>query len=152
MPDYTQLGDVCDLENEYRLFKARVVSVWLTVEIGTVVIPLVTFPTLKSIDFALDGLEDCEVVAFSTKGAMDDSVETEILAESVRYTVDSLKKLRAIVVYDGCMDDEKAKEVFSYASEHGVEVVIPPNKLKRRNATLRLKRLARRRDGADGKD
>lgn len=123
---------------------------WLTVEVGAVVIPLVTFPTLESIDFALDGLEECEVVSFSTKGSMDDPVERGILTESVRYTVDALGKLRAIVVYDVCMDDEKAKGVFAYATEHGVEVVIPPNKLKERNAVIRIKRLAERGGGADG--
>ena len=151
-PDYSQLGDVSDIENHHRILRARVVSMWLTVEVGAVVIPLVTFPTLESIDFALDGLEECEVVAFSTKGSMDDPAERGILTESVRYTVDTLGKLRAIIVYDVCMDDEKAKDVFAYATEHGVEVVIPPNKLKERNAVLRLKRLAERGGGADGQD
>jgi len=152
MPDYSQVGDVCDLENEHRLLRARIVSIWLTVEVGAIVIPLITFPTLESIDFALDGLGNCEVVAFSTKGSMDDPIEIDILSESVRYTVDRLEHLRAIVVYDVCMDDEKAKEVFSYATEHGVEVVIPPNKLKARNAALRLRRMAKRGGEADGQD
>lgn len=125
---------------------------WLTMEVGAVVIPLVTFPTLESIEFVLDGLEECEVVAFSTKGSMDNPVERAILTESVRYVVDRLGKLRAIVVYDVCMDDEKVREVFAYATEHGVEVVIPPNKLKERNAVLRLKRLAERGGGAHGQD
>lgn len=149
-PDYSQLGDVSDIENHHRILRARVVSIWLTTEVGAVVIPLVTFPTLESIDFALDGLEDCEVVAFSTKGSMDDPNKIEILAESVRYTVNRLSHLRAIVVYDVCMDDKKAAEVFSYAAEQGIEVVIPPNKLKLRNAVLRLKRLTGKGDETDG--
>lgn len=35
-------------------------------ELGTVVIPFITVPTPESVGFALDGLKDCSVVAFST--------------------------------------------------------------------------------------
>ena len=149
-PDYSEFGDVSDLENHYRLLRARIVSMWLTVEVGAVVIPLVTFPTLASIDFALDGLEECEVVSFSTKGSMDDPSERKVLAESVRHTVDRLKKLRVIVVYDACMNNDKACEVFSYAINRGIEVVIPPNKLKERNSILHLERVAKRGGASSG--
>lgn len=132
-PDMSQFGDVDDLENHYRLKKSRVVSIWLAMELGAIVIPHITFPTLESIDFALDGLEDCSVVAFSTKGYVNDPVERSILEESVRYTVDRLN-LKAIVVYDVCAGNDNALAIFEYAIDRGIEVVIPNNMLKARNA------------------
>ena len=132
-PDMSQFGDLDDLENHYRIKKSRVVAIWLAMELGAVVIPHITFPTLESIDFGLDGLEDCSVVAFSTKGYVNDLIERAILEESVRYTVDRLN-LRAIVVYDVCATDDNALDIFKYAIDRGVEVVIPGNMLKERNA------------------
>ncbi|MDO4183371.1 MAG: DUF4417 domain-containing protein [Coriobacteriia bacterium] len=135
-PDVSQFGDLDDLENHYRIKKSRVIAVWLAMELGAVVIPHITFPTMASIDFSLDGLEDCSVVAFSTKGYVSDPVERAILEESVRYTVDKLS-LKAIVVYDVCATDENALEIFKYAIESGVEVVVPNNMLKERNAAMK---------------
>ena len=116
----------------YRLKKIRVVAIWLSMELGAVVIPHITFPTMESIDFALDGLEDCSVVAFSTKGYVTNPLERVILKESVCYTVDTLK-LKSIVVYDVCATDDNAIEIFKYAIDRGIEVVIPDNMLKSRN-------------------
>ena len=151
-PDYSQVGDVSDLENHHRILRSRMVSIWLTTEVGAVVIPLITFPTIDSIDFALDGLEGCEVVAFSTKGSVRDPLERDVLIEAVRYTVNTLSRLRVIVVYDCCADDETAKDVFRYATEHGVDVVIPPNALKERNASLRLRRSIAKGASSHGKN
>ena len=67
-PDYSQFGDVDDLEEAYRLKKARIVGLWFAEEMHAVVIPCITMPTAKSVGFALDGLARCSVVAFSTKG------------------------------------------------------------------------------------
>lgn len=131
-PDYSQFGDVDDIEEHYRLKKARVVGLWFTLELGAVVIPFVTVPTPASVPFALDGLEGCHVVAFSTKGYVNDPIERAILKEIVKLTVDTLD-LRAIVVYDVCKDDDAVDDIFSYARERGVEVVVPMNTLKARN-------------------
>ncbi len=141
-PDYSQFGDVSDLEEHYRLFKARIVGIWFTMELGAVVIPFITVPTPKSVWFALDGLEDCSVVAFSTKGYVDDPVEREIIKELVRLTVDTLD-LKAIVVYDVCSTNEAVDDIFSYAKGKGVEIVVPANALKERNVARREGRHAK---------
>lgn len=138
-PDMSEFGDIDDIENHYRIKKSRVVAIWLAMELEAVVIPHITFPTLDSIDFGLDGLEECSVVAFSTKGYVNDPIERAILEESVRYTVNRLN-LRAIVVYDVCATDDNALEIFKYANDQGIEIVIPNNMLKERNA-------AKHRDG-----
>lgn len=132
-PDYSQFGDVDLIENLYRLKKSRIVSLWLTMEMGAVVIPIITYPTIDMLDIFLAGLEDCKVVAFSTKGYVRNRIEKRILLEAVKYTVDKLD-LRAIVVYDVCGDNKAVDEIFSYAREKGIEIVVPLNTMKIRNA------------------
>lgn len=132
-PDYSEFGDIHTIENEYRLFKARVVAIWFEVEIGAIVIPNVSIPTPKSASFALDGYEDCSVVAISTKSHLVDKKEYERLLWKIRYTVDHLN-LKAIVVYDVCGTNDKAMECFSYAIEKGIKIITPNNTLKERNA------------------
>jgi hypothetical protein len=133
MPDITQDGGVSDIENNHRLYRMRIISIWLTIEVGAVVIPFITFPTLESIDFALDGYEGCSVVAFSTKGCFGHPIERDVLREAIRLTVDRLGNLTDIVAYDVCQDNGKAEELFSYASEQGISVHISMNMLKSRN-------------------
>lgn len=132
-PDYSQFGDVDFAENLYRLKKQRVVGFWLALELGAVVIPFITVPTAEYAPIALQGLEDCHVVAFSTKGYATHVEELDDLRLLVRASVDALN-LRAIVVYDACGDDAAVDYVFSYARERGIEVVVPPNTLRERNS------------------
>ena len=141
-PDYSQFGEVGDIEEHYRLLKARVVGIWFAMELDAVVIPFITMPTPDSIEFALDGLEDCSVVAFSTKGYVNDPLERSIIKELVRLTADTLD-LRAIVVYDVCSTNDAVDDIFSYAREKGIEIIVPANALKNRNAAKREERHAK---------
>ena len=131
-PDCSECGDVDLLENLYRLKRARVISLWLTIELGICVIPLITFPNLDFLPFVLEGLKGCSVVAFSTKGYINNAEEREILEKAIQKTVDTLR-LKKIVVYDVCKTYEKALAIFEYAIQKGVEIVIPDNILKNRN-------------------
>lgn len=132
-PDYSELGDIHAIENNYRLFKSRIVSLWLMFELGAIVIPNISFPDKNSYAFALDGLEGCSVVAISTKGHMDDVAENERLRDNIRFTVDTLQ-LKTIVVYDVCGTNSATLDAFSYAIKKGVSVIIPDNTLKCQNA------------------
>jgi len=81
----------------------------------------------------LDGMEDTEVVAFSVKGSIKEQFERELLQKAIKHTVDNLNQLKKIVVYSVSVDDEKVLELFEYASNKGIEIVIPNNILKERN-------------------
>lgn len=131
-PDYSQFGDIHNIENVYRLFKAAIVSLWLTNELHAVVIPSITGASENILQLLLASLHNCSVVAFSTKGHMNSSTERERLARMIRITVDTLE-LNSIVVYDCCGDNEQVLDVFSYAVRQGIHVLIPDNTLKRRN-------------------
>lgn len=131
-PDYSEFGDIHAIENVYRLFKARVVAIWFMFEIGAVVIPNISFPTEKSAAFALDGLEECSVVAMSTKSHLQNPEEYQRFLWKIHYTVDHLR-LKAIVVYDACSSDERVNECFAYAISKGIKIIVPNNTLKTRN-------------------
>lgn len=131
-PDCSECGDVDLLENLYRLKRSRVISLWLTIELGICVIPLITFPSLDFLPFVLEGLKECSVVAFSTKCYINNAEEQKILMEAVRITVDTLNT-KKIVVYDVCKANDKALAIFKYAVQKGIEIVIPDNILKIRN-------------------
>ncbi len=132
-PDYSEFGDIHVIENEYRLFKARVVGIWFIMEIGAIVIPNISFPTKRSAAFALDGYEECSVVAMSTKSHLQNKDEYERLLWKIHFTVDHLN-LKAIVVYDVCGSNDNAIECFQYAIDKGLKIIIPDNTLKTRNA------------------
>lgn len=136
-PDYSQFGDIDLIENQYRIKKARVVSLWLTMELDAIVIPNITFSSVESIDFYLCGLENCSVVAFSTMGYVDNRVEKQQTIEAVKYTVDHLN-LDAIVVFDVCGTNAAVDEIFAYARQKGIKIVVPLNAMKIRN-TMRKK-------------
>lgn len=136
-PDYSLCGDCAEILNIYNIYKARVVSLALTLLFDKLVIPNITFSTRKSFEYMLDGLEECSTVAFSTKGSLKVKEQTYLFIESIRYTVDHLNRLKQIIVYDVSTDNDKIMELFRYAITKGIKVIIPNNLLKNRNLTLR---------------
>lgn len=133
LPDYSELGDIHRIENDYRLFKARIVGLWFLIEIGAIAIPNVSLLYPDSVDYALSGYENCSVVAMSAKGHIQNPDENRRLRENVRLTVEHLPNLRAIIVYDVCGTDDKVLDSFSFATDHGIQIVIPDNTLRIRN-------------------
>ncbi len=139
-PDYSECGDGLTFDNEFRIFKARLVAIWLIIELNAIVIPTITYPSEESFSWFLDGLEDCTVVGFSTKGYIKDKKERRLLVKAIKETVDKLLFLEAIIVYDVCADNVQALEIFEYAIMKGIKIVIPPNMLKERNKVLKEER------------
>ena len=140
IPDFSELGDIHKIENNYRLFKGRIIGLWFMFEVGAVVIPNITFPTEESADFALNGYEECSVAAMSTKGHMDDPAENLRLRANIRLTVDKMPKLKSLIAYDVCSTNDATLDTFSYAIEKGINIIIPDNTLKIRNMELYRKR------------
>lgn len=136
-PDYTIFDDVWRYENEYRLFKTRVIMLWFVLEIGAVVIPNAIYVSDEMLPLYLSGFESCTVMCFSTKGHVRKASERNRVKSVVRYAVDNLP-LRTILVYSVCGKDSTSLKLFSYAEQNGVDVVIVDNSLRRRNqASLR---------------
>lgn len=131
-PDYSQCGDIENAENIHRIFKSRVVSIWLTMNVGAIVIPNITYSNEKSFEYMLDGLEECKTVAFSTKGSVKKEYEKDMLVAAIAKTVDTLN-LKSIIVYSVSVDEENIRKIFGYAIRKGIEIIIPHNLLRNRN-------------------
>lgn len=144
IPDFSELGDIHKIENNYRLFKGRIIGLWFLFEIGAVVIPNITFPTKESADFALDGYEECSVAAVSTKGHMDDPAENMRLRANIHLIVNKMPNLKTLIVYDVCSTNDATLNTFSYAIENNIDIIIPDNTLKERNMFLYQERHAPR--------
>ena len=135
-PDYSQCGDIARIENIYRLFKSRIVSLWLLFELDIIVVPNVTYANENYFDVMLDGMENCNTVAFSVKGSIKEKEQKELLLKAIKITVDKLIHLNKIIVYSVSIDDGKVKKMFEYASSKGIDIVVPNNILKERNNIL----------------
>jgi len=132
-PDYSKCGDISEAENIHRQFRARIVSIWLAVNLNAFVIPLVSAANLRECRYILDGMDDCRIVAFNAKGPMGDPAQLKIFIEIIRYTVDRLKKLECIIVYSSSPNKEKVISIFKYAVDAGIQICIPDNALLIRN-------------------
>lgn len=135
-PDYSKCGDVSEAENYHRQFRSRIVSIWLTMNLNAIVIPLVSCANSLEMKYMLDGMEDCSVVAFNAKGPMGDPKQMAIFKDAIKFTVDHLPRLQTILVYSSSPDKEKARSCFKYAIDSGIEVMIPDNMLQTRNRIL----------------
>ena len=135
-PDYSLCGDIPEVINIYNIFKSRLVSLALSLLLDKLVIPNITYASRKSFSYMLDGLEDCCVVAFSTKGSLKNRQQEELLLEAIKYTVDHLHNLKQIIIYDVSTDNSRILELFKYPISKGIEVIIPNNLLKTRNIIL----------------
>ena len=131
-PDYSQFGDLQKVENLIRLWKNRIVTLWFILELHAIAIPSATYVSEETFPLFFSGLENCQVIAFSTKGHIRNASERALLKAAVRYAVDTLK-LKTIIVYSACGKDATSLELFQYAIDRGVRVVIPQNALRERN-------------------
>ena len=131
-PDYSQFGDLHKIENLNRLWKARIVTLWFSIVVHAIAIPSITYISEETFPLFFSGLEDCQVVAFSTKGHVRYAAERKLLKKAVKYTVDHLP-LKTIIVYSVCGKDETSLNLFKYAIDKGIHVVIPQNTLRERN-------------------
>lgn len=139
-PDYTQAGDIHFIENAYRCFKARIVSIWLIMECDAVVIPNIAYVNKRSREYCFDGIEKGSIVAISAKGLVKEPKQRKILLETVKETVDMVEP-KAIVVCSATADDSKVLEYFKYATDKGIKVIVPLNSLLIRNKKRKEGRL-----------
>lgn len=135
-PDYSLFGDIQKIENLERVWKARIVALWLILELHAVMIPNIMYYSAEALPITCCGLEKCHVVAFSAKGHVRHAAERKLTKEAVKYVVDNFA-LKTIIVYSVCGNDSNCLELFRYAIDHGIRIIIPDNSLRARNAARR---------------
>ena len=129
-------GDIHTIENLYRLWKSRIVSLWFILELGAIVIPSISYWNESSFSVCNSGYENCSVVAMNAKGHVHQTSETRLFKEVVKNAVDTLP-IKVIVVYSACGKDENCLKLFDYAIERGIQIIIPQNSLRERNMVRR---------------
>lgn len=129
-PDYSCSNDISDIVEHFFQYISRIVGLWFLLEVGAMPIPTIFASTSERLAPMLEGLENTEVVAFSTKGYLRQAVEKSNLKEMIHLTVDSLANLKAIVVYDTSSTSAVVSELFAYANERGIRIVVPDNRLR----------------------
>lgn len=132
-PDYSRCGDVQAYHNIHRLGRAREVSIWLSLNIGAIVIPNISSCQEKDYEYNCDGLEDVDTVAVSTKGRSTDSLDRLLLQRSVDNCLLKLPKLKAIIVYSTSASGKEVDELFRNAIDKGIRIIVPDNQLRLRN-------------------
>lgn len=135
-PDFSKCGDVSEIENIHRQFRSRIVSIWLTMNLNAITIPLVSCANGLGMKYMLEGMHDCNVVAFNAKGPMGDPVQLKIFMDAIKYTVDHLPFLQMIIVYSTSPDIHRVRQIFKYAINAGIDVRIPDNMLQTRHRLL----------------
>ena len=132
MPDYSVFGDIDKAENINRLKKSRIVALWLSCELGAVVVPNLMYVSSEEMPVFCSGIEKCSVLALSLKSHVRRASERNLTKAALKYAVDNIP-LKDIIVYSGCGKDETALTILKYATENGVKIIIPNNSLRERN-------------------
>lgn len=129
-PDYSLINNFeYPLVNMLRIFEARLVSLWFTMELNTIVIPNMTYTNDDSFELMVDGLKDCHVVCLSAVSCITDIDARLLLEKAVKYAVDNLE-LHAIIVYTTTYDDSIILDIFKYAVNNNVKIIVPDNSLR----------------------
>ncbi|MBR4395944.1 MAG: DUF4417 domain-containing protein [Eubacteriaceae bacterium] len=131
-PDYSMFDDIWQFENNYRLFKTRILMLWFVLVIKAVVIPNVPYLDTSKLPLYLSGFEKCTVMCFSTKSHVRYKDDRKRIRDNVKYTVDTFP-LKTILVYSVCGRDSTSLELFDYALSKGIDVRIIDNTMRRQN-------------------
>jgi hypothetical protein len=112
-------------------------ALWFILELHAIMIPNIMYYSEEDLPITCCGLENCQVVAFSAKGHVRNAAERNLTKNVVKYVVDHFP-LKSIVVYSACGNDENCLELFQYAIDHRIKIIIPENSLRNRNIERRL--------------
>ncbi len=132
-PDYSIFNDIHKIENLIRIWKARLITLWLTIELKAIVIPNASYTDEKDFPINFCGLEECGTIAFSIKSHFRCRRERKLCENAIKYVVDNFKNLKTIIVYSACGNDENCLKLFRYCNERNVKVFVPDNTLLLRN-------------------
>ena len=133
-PDYSLCGDVSFVENLYRIFKARVVAVYMVNAWDKIVIPNITFVDERTKDACFDGIDRGSIVAISAKGCLKSSEQRRLFEEIVDQTIKRVSP-PIVVIYNVATKSKFLDGQIYKLERSGAKVLLPDNKLLERNKT-----------------
>ena len=140
MPDYSVFGDIQAYRNYYQMGIAREATLWLTLEMNSIVIPNIAAGSKDDFKYIFDGYEKVKVACVSTKSKLQNRDERELLQATIDEALLRMPLLEAFVVYDITADNRVANILFENARQKGIKIVIPDNSMKIRNRILKVRR------------
>jgi len=136
-PDYSIGEDIENFENYYRYAKSRIVSAWLTLECGIIVIPNITFSSEEDFPLMITGIEHVNAVAISLKGSTRKVINRDLTIKAINYLQKNLSNLETIIVYYVGTNEEQCKQMFfKDCIKNGINIIFPKNTLMERNKFL----------------
>lgn len=135
-PDASQISVVNRIENLYRYYEARVISLWLILECNALVIPNLTAADSTYFSVMIQGLEDTEVAAISIKGHLKDDDELSFSLDIAKYASLHLSKLKLLIVFTTSSRREKIRKLFAAAVRETIKVIVPETRASERNLCL----------------
>ncbi|MCD8295413.1 MAG: DUF4417 domain-containing protein [Clostridia bacterium] len=141
--EYSVCGDVPPYMNYHNMGRSREVAIWLTTECHASVIPNISYISEDKLEPTIEGLEDVSVIAFNTMGKIRRGEDRSLLERVIVYVVDHMPQLKAIIAFAATPDDSKVKDLFRYAIDRDIQLVIPENALRIRNRIHQERRRSR---------
>lgn len=142
-PDVSQIGEVHRIENLHRFFEARVISNWLVLECGGLVVPNLSAADETYFADMVSGLEQTEVASISMKGHLQDKEKTAFSLKMALYATENLPRLKLLIVFTTSANRDKVKAMFEKALPSSVKVLVPANRASERNGILAARRRER---------
>ncbi len=129
-PDYSLYGDFDKTVILNNLRKQLVVSLWLIFELDAIVIPLMTYANLESLDWCFEHIMKNSVVAISLKGVMHEP-DKSLFHKALRRLIDD-RHPKSLIVYT-VGSKSSTKQMLEYAYSKAIDVHIIDNTLLKRN-------------------
>ncbi len=135
-PDVSQICEVHKIENLHRYFQSRVISNWLILECGALVIPNLTASSRTYFEDMITGLESTEVAAINLIGHVKNEEKFNFSIEIAKYASKHLKSLKLIILFTTVNDAESIKQAFEAAVGSKIKILVPSNRAALRNKLL----------------
>lgn len=135
-PDYTLCGDAPFIENLTRIYKARIVLLFMVLEWDKIVIPNISFVDDRTKEACFCGINKGSVVAISAKGCLADKAQMKLFEQIIDTTIDRVNP-SIVVLYTVTKDSKFLKRMVERLEQSGSVVIIPDNMLLRRNSKKR---------------
>lgn len=135
-PDYSICGDIPFVENLHRIFKSRVVAIYLVTKLNKIVIPNISFLDERTKEAAFMGIDKHTVVAINFMGCCKENKQKELLRWIVDETINELEP-SAIVIYNVAVDNPFVNELINKIETHNIKCFLPDNRMWQRNKRLK---------------
>lgn len=126
-PQISVIGNAQKGRNIGNVVKGRDISLKLIYDFNKIMIPTLHYWDEESISYCLDGIEETEIIAISTIGAIRRKEDRRLLSLAIDETLTRLKNLKYVLIYTD-LNRVKINLYFKKYIEKGMKLIIPNNR------------------------